>query len=360
MLSEEQKKELSSIFADIVPNKHYWFFRTMGGYYYDEFINGGFIALSYNEILTNSLRDLPANENSAREHLKRKLKDSGTYTSKSHIAKAAGQILKFYRDMNKGDMVVIPSSNSREYAIGIVDGDMYEEMDIKPTPACQFIKRRKVKWQKKVSRRDLDAAFLLGLGNQQTMSCIDKYSDFIDRKIDPLYMKGNRSYLVLRVNQDKGLTWNDFCVIADLAKLLEDVTKKFGEDVDVSQFSMKINVQSTGDIIMSCANDHNYYLAIVIMIVSIILLGGEVNLRLFKIKSNGVGPLIKQIFDAIASYKNAKTEEKFKEMQMRLMNMKLDGIKESDARPAAESSEESPSPSSPSPTEDGNGQTEPQ
>lgn len=45
---------------------------------------------------------------------------------------------------------------------------------------------------------------------------------------------------------------------------------------------------------------------------------------------------------------------------MRLMNMKLDGIKESDARPAAESSEESPSPSSPSPTEDGNGQTEPQ
>lgn len=353
MISEEQKKELSSLIADIVPDKHYWFFRTMGGELYGEFCNEGFVALGYNEILSNTLADAPVSESAAREYIKQRLFNTGQYDSKVHVAKAAGQILKFYRAMDKGDYVVIPSRESTEFAIGIVQGDMYEDNGNHPEGTCQFNKRRKVKWIRKVRRIDLDSNFLLGLSNQQTMSSINKYAGYIDRKLDSLYSKDGITYLVLRVNQDKGLSWNDFCVISDLAELLQTVTEDLGEEVDTTQIEMKINVQSPGDILLACPDVNNYLLALLGMIISIIIAGGEIKFLGIKFKANGIGELAKTLVDVYNKYKDGKTERKLKEVQIRLQNLKLDKITDDDLAVSG-SLKARPSDASPALTEDGN------
>ena len=38
MISREQIEQLGQLIQNVNPDKHYWFFRTMGGLYYDEFV----------------------------------------------------------------------------------------------------------------------------------------------------------------------------------------------------------------------------------------------------------------------------------------------------------------------------------
>ena len=36
MITREQIEQLGQLIQNVNPDKHYWFFRTMGGQYYDE------------------------------------------------------------------------------------------------------------------------------------------------------------------------------------------------------------------------------------------------------------------------------------------------------------------------------------
>lgn len=45
MISKEQIEQLSQLIQNVNPDKHYWFFRTMGGHFYDEFVSMGFMPL---------------------------------------------------------------------------------------------------------------------------------------------------------------------------------------------------------------------------------------------------------------------------------------------------------------------------
>lgn len=47
MITKEQIEQLGKLICDINPDKHYWFFRTMGGTYYDEFVSRGYIAFGF-------------------------------------------------------------------------------------------------------------------------------------------------------------------------------------------------------------------------------------------------------------------------------------------------------------------------
>ena len=39
MITREQIEQLGQLVQNVNPDKHYWFFRTMGGYLYDEFVS---------------------------------------------------------------------------------------------------------------------------------------------------------------------------------------------------------------------------------------------------------------------------------------------------------------------------------
>jgi len=327
MTIEQQAEKLNELIANVSSEKHYWFFRSMGGIYFKEFYEEGYIAIGYDEILLRDLEDLPEKDNSAREMIKARLKSKRPDFTPNKIATAAGQIIKFYRSVNVGDFVMVPSSESKSYAFGIVTTNMFEDSSEHGFERCPFAKRRKVKWLKIFNRCQLDPKLLLALGNQQTLSSIDDYSLFIDRKINNLYAKGDKSYLVIRVNQDNGLSWDDFYFITDLGDLFKFVSQQGGIAVDLTKIEMKINVQSPGDILL-IANGGDAYLLIIAFIALLCLLpGGKVNLWKIQFESKGLGCLLNQIVDAVNKFLNEQQERKLR-LQERTKNLKIEQINE--------------------------------
>lgn len=332
MITEEQKKSLIKLISDIDTTKNYWFIRTMGGSYFDDFVSGGYVAIGYNEILMRDLRDLSTNENISRGALKDKLSARRPDISPAQTAKGAGQILKFYREMKQGDVVMIPGNESKEFAIGMVEGDMYEEGDV-DTAHCQFYKRRKVKWNHRCSREELDARLLLGLSNQQTMSNIGKYAEYIDRKLQKLYNKGDKTYLTLRVKQEQGVSWDDYLFLNDLGQIVTEVAEDCGLDIDLKQIEMKINVQSPGDIMLMCEASSGYMLVFVGLILLVMALGGG-SVGPQGVKLNGLGSFLKdasssigELMKHISEYRNGSIEraERQNRLNQRMQNMELEG-----------------------------------
>ena len=175
---QTEKEKLQSILFNMNSDRNYWFIRTMSGMFYDEFYQENYVAIGHDGILMKDLQDLSDKEGDAREQLKLKLTEKEPEQTPAQRAKAAGQILKFYRKVKIGDVVVIPSSNSYKFAIGKFVGEMYEDSSVHVDGSCPFAKRRPVKWLTEIGRYQFDPNLLLCLGNQQTMSSINSHSEF--------------------------------------------------------------------------------------------------------------------------------------------------------------------------------------
>lgn len=134
-------EQLGSLVSNLNAEKHYWFFRSMGGTFFDEFVDDGFIAIGYDDILLKHLKQLPLPEGQARTMLKTVMKEKYYDISKTQLAKAVGQIVKFYRNLSVGDVIVVPNFQSKKYAIGIVNSEMYEDSSKHEDGKCQFVKR---------------------------------------------------------------------------------------------------------------------------------------------------------------------------------------------------------------------------
>lgn len=353
---QTEKEKLQNILFNMNSERNYWFIRTMSGMFYDEFYQENYVAIGHDGILMRDLQDLSDKEGAAREQLKLKLTDKEPDLTPAQRAKAAGQMLKFYREAKEGDVVVIPSSNSAKFAIGKFVGEMYEDSSAHVDGSCPFVKRRAVKWLTEIGRYQFDPNLLLCLGNQQTMSSIRSHSEYIDRKIAPLYTKGNESYLVLRVNQDKGLSWDDFCFIADLGDLFKAVSHESGINVDLTQIKMKINVQSPGDILMVCPEGLGYLLAAAFL--TIMIFGGKAKFIWTEFESKGLGTFIQQISDAITKYKDHELDRKLR-MENRMKNLEIDIHSRDTNQDATEDgSGKNETLSSPEESEDGSARTE--
>ena len=328
MITKEQLEQLGLLIHNVSPDKHYWFFRTMGGVYYDEFISKGFIAIGYDVVLMRDLQNLPEREDMARAFLKARLHEIDKELNGSRIAVAAGQIVRFYRELSVGDIVVAPNFQSKKFAIGVIESEMYEDSGKHGEKECQFAKRRRVRWEKEVWRHELDPKAILAFSNQQTMSSIDDYADFIDRKLGQIYTKGDTSYLVLRVNQDKALSWEDFMFIGELGALLRDFSKEVELGADLSKIQMKINVQSPGDILLMIPDGGSWILALVFFILMVIR-GGKGHIKINKdgfeagIVTEGIGDTVDKVLSAISDFLDKNANRKLI-AKRGLENMKID------------------------------------
>ena len=300
----------------------------MGGVYYDEYLSNGYIAIGYDDIVMKDLKDLPDRNDMARNFLKIRLHEVNKELTDSQIAIAAGQILKFYRELNVGDIVVAPSEESKKYAIGVIVSEMFENSGKHDEKECPFVKRRAVKWEKEVWRHELDSKAILAFSNQQTMSSIDDYADFIDRKLGQIYTKGDTSYLVLRVNQDKALSWEDFMFIGELGALFHDFSKEIELGADLSEIRMRINVQSPGDILLMIPDGGTGILALVFLIL-LLIRGGNACIKYdsagfdAKVGIEGIGDTLKKVLEAISDFLDRNADRSLK-IKKGLENMKID------------------------------------
>lgn len=251
----------------VPPERNYWLVRTQGGKYYNSFHLNNYIAIAWNEIGVNIIEMTSEDKPLTKEQVfeaygniyknnEKKLK----YYSRS-ASRITNTINRFTHEIKKGDIVIIPSTDSSEVSFGeVLEDNIYFESNFPTTQPkeradekfCPFIKRKKVNWLKTVRRSELDPKLYALFHSQHTISSADKdlYGNYIDRTIDSIYIKGETAHLVLEVKQKKDI---NALVFANLIKdsvvsvdALKDISLK--NQVSGKNIKIKANVQSPGPI----------------------------------------------------------------------------------------------------------------
>lgn len=249
----------------ISPQRHYWIIRTNGGDYYEDFILHQYISIAWDYVTLTTLN------NETEEAIKRlisvyektndediDLDDEETDgTAKGKITAIYNKIHRFVFEISKGDIVLIPSSNSDRITIAEVTGDVFEttnyvEMYLKENPEtelnpCPYSKRRKVNTLKTISKGEMDIYLAKGFSSQHALSNMDDYAQYIDRTIYGIYSKGDQIHSTIHAGHPNGLTLKD---LVDLTSYLNDsatsIAKQCGIPYDPSSINVKLNIHSPG------------------------------------------------------------------------------------------------------------------
>ncbi|OCL17981.1 hypothetical protein AOQ65_07920 [Bacteroides fragilis] len=312
----------------IEKNTHYWLVRTMGGDYFYEYISRGYIAIGYNEISLNEIKFASTFAEKAGEQLKSIVEAKEALKKQPdeeeiNAQYAVSQLLKFYRDIQIGDIIVMPGRNSDDVAFAKIESGVYEESNVsKLEGICNFAKRRKIHLLHKTSRTELNPKLQLMFNSRHIISNVDGYASYIDSSISDFFAKDGYTNLVLRVKEENNLRASDFGLVPELVELVKDFSEENNLDIDINDIKAKMCVQSPGDILMFAPS----WEAITLIGLFIILLkGGELSYNKesgFKIK---VGDLLR----SASEFLDRRRDRKFKKaIQDKLENMKIETPKD--------------------------------
>lgn len=315
-------EELTIDIKSIDEETRYWLVRTMGGDYYPQFIQGGFIAVGYNEITVNDLQHLPSKGKLARKMLQDMLK--GRRDSIKNTGYPASQMLRFAREMKEGDIVVVPASSSYKASFGVIEGGMYEEeRNLNAAGNCPFSKRRSVKWIKTYSRQQLAASLQLMFNSRHIISEVSGYASFIDNLLNDFYIKGDNTYLVLRVKQNETLSADDFTLVGDLMSLFNDYSEEYGLGLTSEDVKMKMRVQSEGDILAFAQSPEG--IAVIGLIIMFIK-GGTFSMNWGNFTMGTKVPSPGETFTQIATSVNAFLNDRSRRLTIEKLSKKLDNM----------------------------------
>lgn len=298
---------LSSLTPVTIEERNYWFLRTQGGEYFDEFYMNDYVAIGWD--------DVPCLAESDRtEKIKADLKDTKGYGQPTRVL---NQVYRFCNEMKKDDIVIIPSSGSAKLAFGRLEDDNIYEYTISEEELeenkCPYKRRRKINWLKFGRRNLIDPKLFSFFRNQQALANANDYSEFIERAINPFYIKDNIAHLNLGVHIIKSPKATDIpYYILGLTECTKDISNTL--NLPFEEPESRINVQSDG-IIEFLGNIPTIFL---IALAVVALFGGEFQSPMFKFKTSGA---LKTIIDAWAKYQTTKKlipENKIKEIHQRL------------------------------------------
>ncbi|NEM97199.1 hypothetical protein [Pontibacter burrus] len=232
------------------PNRDYWFIRSYGGELFDTFFNNSFVGLGLNNVPYKLILDSADPKKDAFKDLQRFIDNNTEYT-KGEATKWANQLLNFEYGVKINDIVITPSRNSDILAIGIVESNTY--LDKNPG-AFKFNgryealpeKRKKVNWIKTFKKEVLQAEIRGLLSSHQAVTNARSYSEIIEGNLSSVYIKGERIYLTIQINQDEDI--NAF----ELNRFLSSLTFFYDEFCKENGFKnnedlyIKIKLQSRG------------------------------------------------------------------------------------------------------------------
>lgn len=238
--------------VDYITDRKYWFVRTNGGEYYNEYLKENFIAVGFNWIIDASLIEQAEKDDVSKRALYEKIRFEADEDDRKQIKPGLviNQIKRFLLEMNPGDIVLIPSENSQYISFGEITSDTYiiNESELLEY-CCPFIKRREVKWIKTLSRDSLDPYLFKAIYSHHVITDVSDSSSFINRSLSSMYIAGDRAHITFRVSTQEAVR------LSDLQPLLygfEEVAiaANFPTNIisEIKATELKINVQSPGPI----------------------------------------------------------------------------------------------------------------
>ncbi|ETS91723.1 hypothetical protein [Veillonella sp. AS16] len=245
-------KEVAEFVIDEISERHYWFVRTNGGEYYDDYFHEGYIAVGFNSIIDKSVIEKAETDDVYKRALYEKIKLESETDEEIKIKPGLiiNQLKRFIVEMNPGDIVLIPSENSKFISFGEITSDVeIINPDDVQEDGCPFIKRRKVKWVKTLKKESLDPYLYKAIMSHHVITDVSDSATFINRSMSTMYVENGRAHITLRVESKESVK------IADINTLLtcfEDIATKaeFPTEIldPIAKADLKINVQSPGPV----------------------------------------------------------------------------------------------------------------
>lgn len=244
--------EIAEFVIDEISERRYWFVRTNGGEYYDDYFHEGYIAVGFNWIVDKSMIEKAETDEVYKRALYEKVKLESETDEEIKIKPGLiiNQLKRFLVEMCPGDIVLIPSENSKYISFGEIIGDVeIINADDVQDDGCPFIKRRKVKWVKTLKKENLDPYLYKAIMSHHVITDVSDSATFINRSMSNMYVENDRAHITLRVQSKESVK------VADINTLLtcfEDIATKaeFPPDIlsPIAQADLKINVQSPGPV----------------------------------------------------------------------------------------------------------------
>lgn len=273
----------------ISKNRNYWLVRTQSGSYYDSFYKYNYIALGYDKIPYSQIQKTKdkyplENEffNALREIVIR------AYPEEERPGLIASQISKFFYEIKKGDIVIIPSQSSKKISFGIVTQTFLKEVsesDIDRT-GCPYIFRKSIRWEKAVLRDELDPYLFKIFQAHQAINNINDYSELIERNLNNFFVKDQEAHLVLEVETQKEIHAKYlFNLGSTYLNFLDEVAKKYNLDISSEDIEVKITLNSPGRLHFKAPK---WSSVVTFGLVILAVNGGGLEYKDFKLSTSGI------------------------------------------------------------------------
>ena len=290
--------------------KKYWLVRTDDGANYNTFSERSFVALNLQNFpigFVNAARQIenPRERLSALKNSLMQLHqqqpnllsyDSTDSSYSSNMGRLASQISSISLEMNRGDIVLIPSQGASVLKIGrIVDVDLATDVAI----TRHFSFARKVEWIKEISKRRLEANLYKALGAQQAICDISKYASVIERNYTSYFVIDDEYHYVLTVNAETVSAYELTALVQNVLKTVDEISHDFNLGIDAKDIKISINVNSPGKMDFISTGKK----VILTMAVAVALAGGTLTYEHLEVKTEG---LFGSLVDAVNRWKNAE------------------------------------------------------
>lgn len=246
--------------VDLTPRRDYWMVRTDRGKNYTPFLQHGIVALRMPYVSTAFVSQLVNKKMSDIEYVdyikahlgelinnpkNAEMVDLQEIREPSTLSKRASQLYSFCLKMRSGDIVLIPSSDSSNISIGVVDGD---EMLIDERLNEQYPIARKVCWINQISKNRLEPGLYRAIGNHQAMTNISKYSESLERNYGSCFMMNGICHYVITFNSEQISADKFFGLGQTLLKALQLISEQNELQIDVRSINLTMNLNSPGRI----------------------------------------------------------------------------------------------------------------
>lgn len=286
-------KEIAKQLPSVNSDRNYWFVRTDGGQYYDDFVKKGMIAIGWDEITKTDIEDATKSERLGILDRDASIGILGNVIKKrdkknNRANYAASQILSFSKNIKTNDIVLIPSYNSSKITFGQVLESEIINVKVSITEndytTCPWVKRKKVKWQETLTRDELDPNLYKLMYTHHAITEAKYYGEYIDRVINSFYIKDNKAHFLLSVTSTNEIDAKEFFLMgADSLELLEEFCIYANiERNKADVINVKVNLQSPGEIILTGWLEGLFILGIILVFLN----GG--NLKIGASKSKGL------------------------------------------------------------------------
>lgn len=281
----------------------YWMVRTMGGDYFDEFVSNNFIAIGYNEVRLQDISAVTPEDHVAFRQLRDSVHD--LFPDAARPGHIASQLVRFCKGIAVGDIIVLPGYSSYRVAICRVSGEPYEVAV--PTGQCLFLKRLPVEVLRITDRTKLSPKAQLMFNSRHPISDLTEYARYIDTGVRDFYNKGEETHLLLKVNTENDVTFDQYSCLFQFLKWAEEYCLENGMQASFRDVVIKTQLESPGFIHFISRNKNVLFaLGMLVLLIN----GGGLKSEWFDLSTPG---LIKSCSEFLDRQTDRELRESMKE-----------------------------------------------